>query len=273
MSWSMSWSRVRAILAKDIGELAANRLALLPMIVVPLVITVVLPSMILALGLTLDVGVVSGMEQMKRLIPDYPVPPELAEPLEQVLFIFLNYTFIPLFLLVPIMAATVIAANAVVGEKERRTLETLLYTPVTHRELVAAKLLGAFLPAVGIGFLAFAGFFAAANAVSLALRGYWIVRSWIWLPTVLLLSPAVSLVGLAAALIVSLRAKTFMEAQQAAGMVVVPFIALLIVQIAGLVTFRALYVVLLSLALFGVGLLLLARVAPRFTREGIIRTL
>ncbi len=269
----MDWSRIRAILAKDIREVGANRLAVVPMIVVPLLLCVLMPCVVLALALSLKIGVVSGMEQLERIIPHYPVPASFREPLEQVMFIFLNYTFIPLYLLVPIMAATIIAANAVVGEKERHTLETLLYTPVTHRELVTAKLLGAFLPAVAISLVGFLGFFLGTNAVSLVLRGVWIVRSWIWLPTVLLLSPAVSLVGLAVALLVSLRVRTFMEAQQTAGMVVVPFVGLIIVQIAGIVTFRVLYVVLFSLVLFGVGLLLLARVAPRFTREGIIRTL
>lgn len=269
----MNWSRIQAILSKDIQELAANRMAVLPMIIVPLLICILMPVVVLVLGLSLDIGVVSGMEQMKRIIPQYPVPADFTEPLEQVLFIFLNYTFIPLFLLVPLMAATIIAANSIAGEKERRTLETLLYTPVTHRELVTAKLAGAFLPAVVVGLAAFAGYYLAANTVSLALRGLLIVRSWIWLPAVLLLSPAVSLLGLSVTLIVSLKARTFMEAQQVAALVVVPLVALVIVQVAGLVTFRIVYAVAFGLLLLAAGLLLLARVAPRFSREDIIRTL
>lgn len=269
----MEWSRVRAIVGKDIREAAANRMAVIPMIVVPLLLCVLMPAAVLAFGLSVGPGAVSGLQQLERLVPRYPVPAAFREPLEQVLFIFLNYTFIPLYLLVPIMAATILAANSMVGEKERHTLETLLYTPVTHRELVTAKLLAAFLPAVAIGLAGFLGFFLAVNAVSLALRGAWMVRAWVWLPVVLLLSPAVSLVAMASALLVSLKARTFMEAQQTAGMVVIPFVGLIVVQLAGLVTFSALYALLFALALIAVGVLLLARVAPRFTREGIIRTL
>lgn len=109
----MNWSRIQAILSKDIQELAANRMAVLPMIIVPLLICILMPAAVLVLGLSLDIGVVSGMEQMKRIIPQYPVPADFTEPLEQVLFIFLNYTFIPLFLLVPLMAATIIIVYAV----------------------------------------------------------------------------------------------------------------------------------------------------------------
>ena len=57
---------------------------------------------------------------------------------EQISYIFLNYTFVPLFMIIPVMVASIIAANSVVGEKERKTLETLLYTPVTNREFLTA---------------------------------------------------------------------------------------------------------------------------------------
>jgi ABC-type Na+ efflux pump permease subunit len=85
--------------------------------------------------------------------------------------------------------------------------------------------------------------------------------------------PSVSLMGLSVALLVSIRAKSFMEAQQIAGVVVLPFVVLVAVQVAGLVVFNALYVILFSLVLLAVTYLIVSRTAPRFTREGIISTL
>jgi ABC-2 type transport system permease protein len=104
-------------------------------------------------------------------------------------------------------------------------------------------------------------------------RGMLIVRSWIWLPAILLLSPAVSLLGLSITLVVSLKAKTYNEAQQTAGVIVLPFIVLIVVQIAGLITFRPVLVIGLAAALAAVSYLIIARLAPRFSREGIISTL
>ena len=127
------------------------------------------------------------------------------------LFIFLNYTFLPFFMLVPIMASSVIAANSVVGEKERKTLETLLYTPVTSRELLVAKELAVFLPAMLIAYVSFALYFLVTNGIALALRGILLVRSPVWIPGLLLLAPAVSLLALSVSILVSLKARNFME--------------------------------------------------------------
>lgn len=65
--------------------------------------------------------------------------------------VVLPAVIVSLVLLVPVMVATVLAADGVAGEQERRTLEGLLLTPVTDRELATAKLLAAWLPAVVLG--------------------------------------------------------------------------------------------------------------------------
>ena len=57
--------------------------------------------------------------------------------------LFLFQQFLMLFLLTPITGAMALAAHAIVGEKQARTLEPLLATPITTFELLAAKVLGA----------------------------------------------------------------------------------------------------------------------------------
>jgi hypothetical protein len=91
-----------------------------------------------------------------------------------------------------------------------------------------------------------------------------------WIPSMLLLAPSVSLLGLAITLLVSLKARTFMEAQQMSGVVVLPFIILIIVQIMGILVFNLLFILFFALVLFGAGVLIVLRLAPRFTRETII---
>lgn len=124
-----------------------------------------------------------------------------------------------------------------------------------------------------ISYGGFAGFFSVLNLISYLYRNILIIRSWIWLPAILLLSPSVSLIGLSITLVVSLKAKSFAEAQQTAGVIVLPFIALIIVQITGVIIFNALYVVLFSIALVIISYFIIVRVAPRFSRENIISTL
>lgn len=270
----MDMRRVMLVVRKDIKEFASNRMVVIPMIVVPLVFCVVIPGVIGGLGLGLNqVETLNGVDMLKRVFEFYPIPAGLTSISQQMVYVILNYTFIPMFMIVPLMVASIISANSIVGEKERKTLETLLYSPITNREFIVAKLSSAFIPALVAALVGFVGYFVVGNVVSLALIHQLIIRSWIWLPAMLLLAPGVSLLGLTTTLFVSLKAKTFMEAQQTAGIIVLPIVLLVIVQITGVVIFNVLYLVLFSLLLFAVDYLLISRVLPKFTRESIVSTL
>jgi len=269
----MNWSRIRAIVQKDIREISTNRMVVVPMVVVPLILCVVLPAVITLLAFKLGVAAVQGASFIEKIIPQYPVPAELTSTVDSIVYIFLNYTFLPFFMVVPIVISTVIAANAVVGEKERKTLETLLYTPVTSRELLVAKELAVFLPAMLIAYASFAGYFLITNAIGLTLRGIMLVRSPVWIPGLLLLAPAVSLLALSVSILVSLKAKNFMEAQQTAGLVVLPVLVLVGAQISGILVFNLPVVLIISGALLGASYLLVGRIGPRFNRERVISTM
>jgi len=52
----------------------------------------------------------------------------------------------PMLGMMAIMPAALISANALVGEREQNTLEPLLNTPLTDRELLIGKLLSSFIP-------------------------------------------------------------------------------------------------------------------------------
>lgn len=270
----MDGRRVAIVVRKDLKELTSNKMVVIPMILVPVIFCIVLPGVIGGLGLGLqNFSGFNGVDMLRKVLDFYPIPAGLTSLPHQMVFVLLNYTFIPMFMIVPLMVASIISANAIAGEKERKTLETLLYTPITNREFIIAKLGSAFIPALVAAVVGFIGYFIVGNVVSLVLIRRLIIRSWIWLPAMFLLVPAVSLLGLTTTLLVSLKAKTFMEAQQIAGIIVLPLVVLVIVQITGVVIFNILYLVLFSLLVLGIDYLLISRVLPRFTREAIISTL
>lgn len=269
----MNWHRIRTIIKKDIREITSNPSVLLPMIMVPLLLCVFIPSFLLFLAFRLDLSMLTGVDLIQRLIPVYDIPAALSSVNEKASYIFLNYTFVPFFMIIPVMMASIIAANSVVGEKERKTLETLLYTPVTNREFLTAKLLSSFIPALLLAWVSFGLFFLVTNVMSLFLKGLFIVQAWIWLPSILLLAPSVSLLGLSVTLFVSLKSKSFMEAQQLSALVVLPLIALIGIQITGVVVFKPFYVVILSAVILLISYLAIGKLGPRFSREKIISTL
>jgi len=269
----MNLLRVKAIVRKDLTELRANRMAMIPMAVVPLVLCVLLPAALTFLALKLDLAAVNGAAFIERMLPSYNIPAGFDTMAAKIVYVFLNYLFLPFFMLVPVMVSSIVAANAVVGEKERKTLESLLYTPVTNREFTIAKQLSAFLPAVVISLCSFIAFFAVVNGISLAVADLWVVRSPLWIPALLLVSPAVSMLALSVTLLISMRSKSFMEAQQMSAVVVVPFILLIVVQFTGLFILSILHVVLFGVVLLAADAFLLTRIGPRFNREAILRVL
>jgi ABC-2 type transport system permease protein len=269
----MNWRRVSAIARKDLREVTGSRQVTVPMAIVPVVMCVLMPAVILLAALNLGAEALGNMAFLARLADRYPVPAFFTETVDRLLYVFLNFSFLPFFMIIPLLVSSIIAANSIVGEKERGTLETLLYTPVTNRELIIAKLMSSFIPAMLVTVGGFAGYFLVSNGIFWAYRGELIVRSIIWLPSLVLLAPSVSLLGLSATLLFSLRAKTYMEAQQMSALVVIPFVVLLYAQIGGLVTLGPLFVVLLAAAAFGASYLIYGRIGPRFSREEILRNM
>ncbi|MFX1262799.1 MAG: ABC transporter permease subunit [Promethearchaeota archaeon] len=56
----------------------------------------------------------------------------------------------PVIGIMAIVPASMISANALVGEKEQNTLEPLLCTPLTDRELLIGKVLSSFIPTIAL---------------------------------------------------------------------------------------------------------------------------
>ena len=70
----MNRSRVRAIVKKDLTEVLANKMVVMPMIVVPLVLCVILPGGLAFLALKLDLAAINGAALIERILPAYSIP-------------------------------------------------------------------------------------------------------------------------------------------------------------------------------------------------------
>src|ERR1035437_1323730 len=152
----IDWRRVAAVTTKDVKESLSSVQIIGPLIVVPLVIIVGYPSVYLS-ALHLAPTAVGGLSGVLGSFPSAAVPAwVLSSEVAHAAYVGVVYLFAGFFLLVPVMVSTVIAANSFAGEKERRTLEGLLSTPVSDAELVLGKIGAAFLPAVAFTWLCFA---------------------------------------------------------------------------------------------------------------------
>ena len=234
----MNWRAIRTIVKKDVRLALRNRGVVLPMILVPIILLVVVPG-ITALALSSEAGAADFAGESEAFLANLPpaIQAETADfetDVQRILYLFLVYQFAPLFLILPLMLASVMGADSFAGEKERKTLEALLYTPTTDLELYAGKLIAAWLPAVVIGLLGAVLYGVVVNVIGASVIGRVFFPNVMWIVLVVWVAPAAAGLGLAAIVLVSSRVTSFQEAYQLSGMMVVPVIALMMGQVAGL---------------------------------------
>src|SRR5437762_7788490 len=193
--------RIRTLITKEFLDLARNRTALLPVVIVTVL------SLVLPFGIAVGVPAMTGHglgEDADLLRVSVAVGSGEALSSDARIQLFLFQQFLMLFLLTPITGAMALAAHAIVGEKQARTLEPLLATPITTFELLAAKVFGALIPAILLALVCFTLY--VGGAIVLAHPG---VYRTLFFPrallTMFLLGPLASLAALQMAVCVSSR--------------------------------------------------------------------
>ena len=261
----IDWQVVRTLLMKDITAARRSKAVVIPMIVVPLVLLVGLPTGI-------------GMYARSNTSPDLSgilahFPGRLAveiahtPPAQQMIELVLGYLVAPLFLIVPMMISSALAADTFAGEKERRTLESLLFLPVRERDLYVSKVLFAFLPTVAASWIGFTLFAISANAVAWPIMGRLFVPTWRWAGLIFFMAPAVAALGLGVMVRVSARAHTTQEANQLGGAVIMPLILVSVGQTSGLLMMAPYWIFIAGFVVWIVALSLIAGGLRRFTRD------
>jgi len=239
------------------------------MVILPAILLVLMPVLMVLLPRFVGPEEL-GLEDLQGLFRSMPSPLARALeglPLEQTwIMLSANYMFAPMFLIVPLMVSSIIAADSFVGERERRTLEALLYTPVSDADLYAAKVLAALLPALVINVGSFVLMAIAVNAAGYGMMGRLFFPSAPWWPMVFWLGPAVSVMGIGATVLISSRSRTFMQAQQTSGALVLPIVVLMIGQLSGMLFLGVGLILALGALVMAIGVLLITIGARRFSR-------
>lgn len=252
-----------AIIKKDIRGITANRRMMISLLVVPIVLTVFLPTVFILTTYLMPTEV-AELQKLLTFLPENQQAQNINDALAGLL---LNY-FLPLFfLIIPVMASSVMAASSFVGEKEKHTLETLLYAPLSLRQIFRAKVFAAFLLSMFVSFLSFSIMLIVLETEVTLTSGSFILPGIQWLFIMLVVSPAISLIAVTLIVRTSARAQSMEDAQQGAVFLLLPILMLLAGQFTG--------VMLISpLALLGIGAVccciaavLLRQCMGRFTYE------
>lgn len=210
-------ARIRALLRKELRELRRNKGLLGAMAILP----------------TIFVGVTIGVNV---LVLHFPVasnqaqgflPPTGLAGLDAGLAtrVLINDQLMFMQLMIPVILPTVIAAHAVIGEKQARTLEPLLATPIRTWELLVAKTFAAVAPSVLLSWLAYGISLAGVSLASSAAITRYLCRP-LWSVGMLAVAPLLSLLSATGTVIISSRVNDMRTAQALAGIGVVPLLVL-----------------------------------------------
>ena len=201
------------VTSKDLAVFKKNRYVLYSLIALPVIIGVLMPVIyVFALG-----AQVSKLSQAQLL-----VGADQIANLVSTLLVF-----------IPAVLPSIIASYSFVGEKIERSLEPLLATPTTDSELLLGKSLAAFIPCIGVTYLAAAISLVILDVWSFTTLGFLMLPNAYWVVIMGLLAPLACVMSVEANVIVSSRVNDIRAAQQIGGLVVLPLIFLVVFAISG----------------------------------------
>jgi ABC-2 type transport system permease protein len=261
---------VVAICRRDLQIVIRSRAVSLPIVILPVVLFVLLPALLI-LGAGAIGDDVAEFEEVLAMMPEL-LRRDLAglSPPAQVVVWGLEYVFATFFLIVPLMTSAVIAADSFAGEKERKTLEALVYTPTSDLQLFVGKLAGPWLAAMAVAIAGYLVYVLVVNLFGASLVGRPLVLTTRWLLVILWLAPAVAALAVGVLVLVSARVRGFQEAYQLGGLVVLPVVVVLVGQVTGVLYFDVPLVVAAGALLWAAAAITLGLGFRSFRRERLL---
>ncbi|MCL6431704.1 MAG: ABC transporter permease subunit [Anaerolineae bacterium] len=209
--------RVRAIIDKEWEEIVRNRSVFWSLVLLPLVLTVIFLAILFFMRLE--------VQRTGSLRSNSPIPAHLAayRPADAVQIMILNQ-FLMYFLMAPMALPIYVAAHSIIGEKQARSLEPLLATPVKTWELLLAKSVAAAVPPIIAAWVSY-GLFAlgASFLVSPVVLAEILHPAWVL--SIVILSPLFAMLSVFVGVIASSRMNDPRAAQQWSALFLIPAIA------------------------------------------------
>lgn len=221
--------RIAAVVQKELLEIARNKLLLFSLIPLPLLFV---GSPLAIVYFTNGRPVDPQEAQMySRLSPSLAAmdPGTVGQ-------IMVVSQFMLLLLMIPVIAPLTIATFSIIGEKQARSLEPLLATPIHTWELLLGKALGAAVPAVVATWTSYAILIGGMAAIASPLVFASMV-SGMWMLAMVVLVPLLAVLAVSLGVMISSRVNDTRVAQQIGGLVALPLVGLGIAQTTGFILY------------------------------------
>jgi ABC-2 type transport system permease protein len=262
-------TRACALLSKELADLRQNLAIFFPALIVT-VVAIFIPVMIAVIVPAVTGERLSDSGDLEIALEMYKKDPTMrALDPEAAIQAYVFQYFLVMLVLGPITSAMSVAASSVISEKQARTLEPLLVTPITTLELLGGKLLGALLPALVVAMISLALYIGVVAVVGAA-GVFSVLLGPRTLGVVLLIGPLAAMVALQLAICVSSRVNDARTAQQLGIFVILPIPGLLLGQLFGGIELTGPVILWIAVGLFVVNIGLMWFAIRLFDRETIL---
>jgi len=257
--------RIWTVVVKELADVCRSRL-ILTTLIVPTILYVVVSLVALSAG---HLPGVAGISRVELESLERSVPRNSGLPTVEAFQLLLVDQILVLYMLAPLFIPLTIASYSIIGEKQLRTLEPLLASPIRTWELLTAKSVAAIVPGIAVGWASYAAFLilAAMIASPAVLRH---ALGPVWLVAFGVLSPLFALLAVAMAVIASSRTNDPRAAQQLGAVVILPISALLSAQVFGFVRLDVSHALMLAVGAALADVALLWTAVRLFDRETIM---
>ncbi len=259
----MNLRKSYAIMANDLSEVFSSKAIYMPMIAVPTFFAIMLPILTFYISTYNLTGFASHVIGAAS--------PIAGASLNGPLFMayFSVYVLGPIFMTMPIFTAAVIAADSFAGEKERKTSEALLSTPISTSELLIGKTAASFIPAVLLTLAVFAIYGSVTNYLAFKAFNSYVLPTTSWL-LMIVISPFLSLAAIGIVVLVSAHVQGIKEAQQISSLLILPVLVLPFASIFGVADLTPLFFLEVMILLAVIDLAILYFGIKIFRKEAIL---
>ena len=261
------------IAATDLHQLRQSRDFWLPLLIISVLFFVIIPALLLMMLTSISnvtlVGKLSGVvtalpgsvqNTIKASVPGNH--PEL-----QAAYALAVFLFAPLAVMIPLTVSSAVAANTLIGERERGSGEFLAHSPASTREIYLGKMIASLVPGYLVAIVGFASYSLVVDLIVGRKVGSWFfpTTSW-WLLMAFVVPPCIAL-AVEVIIAISAKVSSSAAAQQASSLISLPLIGVAYAISSGTFVTSTWSVVFIGLGLWVVAALLLRRLSRTVTRE------
>ncbi|MGH2726315.1 MAG: ABC transporter permease subunit [Actinomycetota bacterium] len=231
----MNWRRALVIARADLKQLRVSRDFWIPMLIMAGLFFVLIPTVLLfVISHLQDVEIIRKVGETLDVLPQRVQEAVRGDtPAARASFAMSVYLFAPLAVVVPLTISSAVAANAIVGEREKGTGEFLAHSPADEREIYLGKLIASLIPGYLTTLVGFGVYALVVNIIVGPNVGGWFFPTADWWLLMFWVVPPFIALALSFVVRVSSKVKSAAAAQQASGLITLPLILLAAAQSSG----------------------------------------